>query len=119
MDDRRIEEKLRESLSPSDETMVRVERRARQELHSRKTRPAFRFLALKPMLAAAAILIIIFGNISDHHCRAEISAMMNGSGSKTMSPMNINNLLAHRRNTEKLLAQLPDSEKNRRGENLL
>lgn len=115
MDDKRIEEMLRESLSPSDETMVRVERRARQELHSRQTRPAFRFFALKPMLAAAAILVIIFGNISDYHCRAEIIVMTNGADSKITAPLNANNLLAQRRQMEKLLTQLPTSEKDLKG----
>ena len=113
MDDRRIEEMLKESLSPSDETMVRVERRARQEL-SRKR--AGRWIAnWKTVLASIAILIIIFGNISDYRCRAEIIAMTNGADSKITAPLNADSLLAQRRQMEELLTQLPVSEKDLRG----
>ena len=81
MDDRRIEEMLRESWSPEPPNGMkqRILQRNREELaRQRSRRPAFRISRWKPLLASMAILFVILANVSDRAAQSRLAKMMDG-----------------------------------------
>lgn len=106
MDDKRMEEMLRESWSPEppDGMRERALRRARAEL-GRATRPAI--FQWKPLLATLAIVIVLLTNISDHCRQSRLTAMMDSESLKLTAPLDPASLLLQRRAAERLLAQVP------------
>ena len=106
MDDKRMEEMLRESWSPEppDGMRERVLRRARAEL-GQPTRPAI--FQWKPLLATLAIVIVLLTNISDQCRQSRMTAMMDSESLKITAPLDPASLLLQRRAVEGLLAQVP------------
>ena len=120
MNDKRIEEMLKESWSPHppDGMKERILRRSREEISRKRTR-IFMVANWKPALATAADLLVILTNVSDHLCQKRISAMTDGSTPGLMAPLSADSLLAQRRGIEELLARLPVSVEDRKGVDLL
>ena len=108
MNDKRIEEILKESWSPHppDGMKERILRRSREEITHKRTR-VFPVANWKPALATAAVLLVILTNVSDHLCQKRISAMTDGSTPGLRYPVSADSLLAQRRGIEELLARLP------------
>ena len=110
MDDRRIEEMLRESWKPEppDGMRERVLRRARGELaHSRQ--PVLGMSRWKFALASLGLLVILLANISDHARQIRLSATMHGSPlTKMTAPYTVKgDLLAWRREIQRSLVLAP------------
>jgi hypothetical protein len=109
MDDKRIEEMLRESLSPSDEAMTRLECRAHQELAAKRClRPALGILTWKTALATLGILVIIMSSVIDGSRQKRITLMTGGGHSSMICDLNKGGFLERKREMESLLAQAPD-----------
>lgn len=120
MDDKRIEEMLRESWAtqPPDGMRERTLRRARAELRRRR-RPAI--LQWKPLLASLAVLILLATGISDHCRQSRLSLMVGSSPSKIVMPPE-GNWLKWRREMERSLALVsPDTglPNGQKGDDLL
>jgi hypothetical protein len=108
MDDKRIEEMLRESLSPSDDAMTRLERRARQELTAKRSgRPAYGFLTWRTALATLGILVIIMSSVIDGSRQKRITLMTGGGHSSMMCDLKKGSFLERKREMESLLARVP------------
>jgi hypothetical protein len=105
MDDRHIEETLRKSWSPStpEGMRERVLRRTREELA--RGRAGWRpwILNWKPALAALAVFVIMFANVSDFLRQSRLDAMMDGVSTQ-MTPVQMESLRSKRRAIEDLLA---------------
>jgi len=119
MNDNRIEEILKESWSPHppDGMKERILRRSREEIAHKRTW-VFPVANWKSALTTAAVLVIVFTNVSDYQCQKRIAAMMDGSKSRLTAPLNADSLLAQRREMEELFAWLPVSEKDQKGVDL-
>lgn len=108
MNDKRIEEMLKENWSPNppDGMKERILRRSREEI-ARKHSRVFLVANWKPVLAAVAALLVILTNVSDYRCQTRISAMMNDPSQQIAAPISADSLLEQRRRMEELLARLP------------
>ena len=109
MDDKRVEKILKESWSPNppDGMRERILRRGREELAPKRRIPWI--TNWKPVLAAAAVLLVILTNFSDYRSQARISALMDGSQQRITVPQGADSLLAQRRRMEELLVRLPSN----------
>ena len=110
MNDKRIEEMLKDSWSPNppDGMKERILRRSREEIaRKHASRWTFCIANWKPVMAAIAILLVIITNISDYRCQERISAMMDGSPQRITAPISADSLLARKHRMEELLARLP------------
>lgn len=108
MDDKRIEDMLRESwkAEPPDGMRDRVLRAARQEL-TRSHRRGIRSLGWKPLLASLAVVIILLTNIADHRVQTRLAALTDGhSTTNITAPVN-RDFLRQRREIADMLALNP------------
>ena len=108
MDDKRIEDMLRESwkAEPPDGMRDRVLRTARQEL-TRADRPLARVLRWKPLLASLAVGIVLLTNIADHRVQTRLAALTDGhSTTNITAPVN-RDFLRQRREIADMLALSP------------
>ena len=106
MDDKRIEELLRESWSPKppEGMRERVLRRSREEL--RQTRPTR--IGWRPIFATIAIVMVLGTGISDHCRQVRLAELMDGASPTKMSaPFDPSSLLKQRQQIESLLAMTP------------
>lgn len=104
MDDRRIEETLRELWRPEppEGMRERVLRRSRQELERRRdSRTVWRFALRKSAFAALALAVVLAVNVSDHYRQERMSALTQATYAEALP----GGLLRQRRDMEKLLAQ--------------
>lgn len=107
MDDRQIENMLRDSWDPQppDGMRERVLRRAQeQSARSRSGRPILGTARWKLALAGLGIAVVLLGNISDYARQSRIAQMMDGVSSTGVA-VGERSLLEQRREIEKLLAQ--------------
>ena len=121
MDDRRLEELLRDSWSPlpPEGMRERVLRRSREELARRRPRIAW-LVGWKPALAAVAVLFVLMMNISDYATSRRIAALTDGVTTKITAPAGPDTMLRQRMEMAELLAQAPASRTDSlKGENLL
>ncbi|MCX6377624.1 MAG: hypothetical protein NTU88_16595 [Armatimonadetes bacterium] len=107
MDDKRIEDVLRESwkAEPPDEMRDRVLRAARQEL-SRADRPLARVLRWRPLLASLAVVIVLLTNIADQRVQTRLAALTDGHSRTITAPVN-RDFLRQRREIADMLALTP------------
>lgn len=109
MNDKRIEEMLRECWTPQepDGMRDRVLRRSREELPRRNSRrPVFGFIGWKPALVGLAFLVIIVTGLLDGMYQGRINAMVDGSNPGTMpSAMCKIDLMSRKYELDRLLAQ--------------
>ena len=107
MDDKRIEDMLRESRQPEppDGMRDRVLRAARQEL-TRSHRRGIRSLGWKPLLASLAALIVLLTNVADHRVQTQIAALTDGHSRTITAPVN-RDFLRQRREIADMLALTP------------
>lgn len=105
MNDKKIEELLRETWSPKppEGMRERVLRRSREEL--RQSRPTK--LGWRPMFATIAILMVLGTGISDHYRQVRLARLMDGASPKMSAPFDPASLLKQRQQIESLLAVLP------------
>jgi hypothetical protein len=105
MEDKKIEELLRESWSPRppDGMRERVLRRSREEIA--RTRPSY--LGWRPVFATIAILMVFATGISDHFRQERLSRLMDGASPKMSAPFDPSSLLKQRQQIESLLAAVP------------
>lgn len=106
MDDKRIEETLRESWKPEmpDGMRERVLRAARQGLLSAH-RPRLRFPRWKPLLAGIAIVIVLSTSIANHQVETRLAALTDGHPAMT-APAD-GGFLRHRCEIARMLALTP------------
>ena len=107
MDDKRIEDMLRESWKPEplDGMRDRVLRASRQELvHA--DRPLARVLRWKPLLASLAAVIVLLTNIADRQVQTRLAALTDGHSRTITAPVN-RDFLRQRRETADMLALTP------------
>ena len=107
MDDKRIEDVLRESWQPEppDGMRDRVLRTARQEL-TRAHRPLARVLRWRPLLASLAAVIVLLTNIADHRVQTRLAALTDGHSKTITAPVN-RDFLRQRREIADMLALSP------------
>lgn len=107
MDDRRIEEMLRESWTPTppDGMRERILRRTREELLSRRSAPGRWKLAL----ATIGLLVVLVTGVSDHARQTRLTAMMDGHASSLViaSDMEKASYFSWRREFEGSIAMAP------------
>jgi len=105
MDDKRIEELLRESWSPKppDGMRERVLRRSREEL--RQSRPTK--LGWRPIFATIAIVMVLATGISDHYRQVRLANLMDGASPRLSAPFDPSGLLKQREEIASLLAMTP------------
>ena len=105
MEDKRIEELLRESWSPKppEGMRERVLRRSREEL--RQSRPTK--LGWRPVFATIAIVMVLTTSISDHCRQVRLTQLMDGASPKMSAPFDPSILLKQRQEIATLLAVLP------------
>ena len=105
MNDKQIEELLKESWSPrpSEGMRERVLRRSREEL--RQSRPTK--VGWRPVFATIAIVMIFATGISDHCRQMRLARMMDGASPKMSAPFDPSSLVKQRKQIESLLAVLP------------
>ena len=105
MEDKKIEELLRESWSPKppEGMRERVLRRSREEL--RQSRPTK--VGWRPVFVTIAILMVLGTGISDHCRQVRMARMMDGASPKMSTPFDLSSLLKQRKQIESLLAVLP------------
>lgn len=109
MDDRRIENMLRESWSPQppDGMRERVLRRAQAESErSRSARPIFGVARWQFAFAGLGIAVVLLGNIADYARQSRMAGMMDGA-SAGGAAIGTGTLLEQTREIERLLAQAP------------
>ena len=113
MDDRRIEELLRDDWQPQppDGMRERVMNRARGELLRERSRPTILGMnRWSAVLAALGIVLIILTNVSDHARHSRIAAMMGSDTHRMAAPHpDGKTLFELRRELDDLLASLPQN----------
>jgi len=105
MEDKRVEELLRESWSPRppDGMRERVLRRSREEI--RQTRPTR--IGWRPIFATIAIVMVLGTGISDHCRQMRLANLMDGASPKMSAPFDPSSLLKQRQEIASLLATTP------------
>jgi len=108
MDDRHIEEMLRESWKPEppEGMRERVLRRARQEL-ARSGRPVIGISRWRFAAASLALLAILLTGLSDAARQSRLSAMMDGASSPKITASYEGSWLGWHRELKKSLALTP------------
>lgn len=107
MDDKHVENMLRDSWDPQppDGMRERVLRRAHeQSARSRSARPILGTARWKLALAGLGIAVVLLGNIADYARQSRMAQMMDGV-SAARAAVGKRSLLEQRREIEKLLAQ--------------
>ena len=114
MDDRRIEDMLRECRTPKppDGMRERVLRRSREELARQRTnRPLLWMSRWKLALASLGILVILATNISDYARQSRLSAMIDGSRPGMSQRVTIEkSLIKKKLEMNRLLVESPSGE---------
>jgi hypothetical protein len=109
MDDKRIEDMLRESRQTDmpEGMKDRVMRAARQELAHHSKRFIVPRLRWRPMLAAGALLIVLLTNVADLRLESRLQALTDGAPTHNMTTPLLPGILRQRREMVGLLAQVP------------
>ena len=105
MNDKQIEQLLKEIWSPKppDGMRERVLRRSREELkHARPT-----WLGWKPAFATVGILMVLASGVSDHCRQVRMARLMDGASPKMSAPFDPAGLLKQRQEIESMLAMSP------------
>ena len=110
MDDKCIEDMLRESRQPDMPQGMkdRVLRAARQELAHRSKRSITPFLRWKPMLATGALLLVLLTNAADLGLQSRLQALTDGVPSHDMTTPLLPSILRRHREMAGLLTQAPE-----------
>jgi len=108
MDDKRLEDTLRESWRPElpDGMRERVLRAARQGLLS-ANRPRLRIPRWKPLLAGIAIVIVLSTSIANHQVEVRLAALTDGHPTTSITAPADGGFLRHRREIARMLALTP------------
>jgi uncharacterized paraquat-inducible protein A len=102
MNDKQIENLLKECRFPEPPTGMRervLHRAGRELTHSRP-----RLLTWKSALVCAGVLIILVSNCMNFACEKKLAAMTGSGNSSISTTVSKSNLLANRREMERLLA---------------
>ena len=105
MEDKRMEELLRQSWQPKppEGMRERVLRRSREEFR----RSRWAKVGWRPVFATIAILMVLSTGISDHCRQIRLAQLMDGASPKMSAPFDPSSLLKQRKQIESLLAVLP------------
>lgn len=109
MDDKRIEDILRDSCRPDlpHGMRDRVLRAARQELARHPKRSIAPFLRPKPLLATGALLILLLTNIADQRLQSRLETMTDGLPAHNMTTPVLPGILRQHQEMATLLVQIP------------
>ena len=105
MEDKKVEELLRQSWSPTppDGMRERILRRSREEFR----RSRWAKVGWRPVFATIAILMVLSTGISDHCRQIRLAQLMDGASPKMSAPFDPSILLKQRQEIASLLAVLP------------
>lgn len=108
MDDKRMEETLRESwqLETPDGMRERVLRSARQGLLSANS-PRVRVPRWKPLLAGIAVAIVLSTSIANYQVEARLAALTDGHPTTSITSPAGDGFFRHRREIARMLALTP------------